>query len=148
MNAKYLIYGCLVAAALAACSSVPYAQRLSERQADYAAAAGAPVRSFRFFGSMWSWEPLGRDQLAVYTRPSTAWLLDVSGCSGLEYANVIGLTSTLHQVSVTFDKVLAGRNDFPCTITQIRPVDVVHLKAAQKQRRQVNEVPREPAATH
>lgn len=148
MNVKYLMTGCLVAGVLAACSSVPYARRLSERQAAYAAAAGAPVRSFRFYGSMWSWEPLGSDQLVVYTRPNIAWLLDVSRCMELEYANAIGLTSTLNEVSVRFDKVITGRRDFPCTIMQIRPIDVSHLKATLKQRRPVNEMPREPAATH
>lgn len=143
---RFMIAGLLLT--LVACSGVPYTQRVSERQADYAAAAGKPVNSFRFYGSMWSWEPLGRDQLVVYTRPNAAWLLDVSGCTDLEYTNAIGLTSTLHEVSVGFDKVLTGRRNIPCTITRIRPIDVAHLKAAQKQRRQVNEVPREPAVTH
>ena len=48
-----------LAVLLAACSSVPYAQRLQQRQAAYVAAAGAPVRSFRLvFGhSIYSWEP-------------------------------------------------------------------------------------------
>ena len=67
------------ALAVAGCSSVPYAQRVAERQAAYAAAAGAPVNSFRFFMPMWSWEPLGSDQVAIYTKPKEAWLLDYLG---------------------------------------------------------------------
>lgn len=129
---------------LAGCSSVPYTQRINERQAAYAAAAGPAVNSFRFYGSLWSWEPLGRDQLAVYTRPGEAWLLDVPGCNNLEYAIGIGLTSSLHQVSVGFDKVLTGRPYLPCTITRIRPIDVKRLKAAPEKPRKIEEAPRPP----
>jgi len=137
----------LLAVVLAGCSSVPYTQRVSQRQAAYAAAAGAPVRSFRFFGSLWSWEPLGSSQLVVYARPNQAWLLDVGGCIGLDFTHAIGLTSNMHQVSVGFDKVITGRRDVPCTITQIRPIDVKKLKLAQEQQRKIEEAPRpaEPA---
>ena len=83
---------------LAACSSVPYGQRLSDRQAAYAAAAGAPISSFHFFQSFWSWEPLGTDQVAVYTQPHKAYLLDVPGCTDLPFANSIGVTSSLNEV--------------------------------------------------
>jgi hypothetical protein len=139
----------LLGLSCAACSSVPYAQRMSERQAAYAAAAGAPVRSFRFF-SLYSWEPLGDTELAVYTQPNKAWLLDLGGCQELRFVNSIGLTSNLNQVMVGFDKVLTGRHNFPCTITQIRPVDVKSLKLAQQQR-QIESAAREgqpPAAAH
>jgi hypothetical protein len=113
MSAKRLLMGAVLVASLAACSSVPYAQRMSNRQAAYAAAAGEPVRNFRFF-ELYSWEPLGNSQLAVYTRPNEAWLLTVSGpCPDLDFTNVIGLTSNLHEVSINFDKVLTGRADPP-----------------------------------
>lgn len=126
---------------LGACSSVPYAQRLSERLAAYTAAAGAPVHNFRFF-SLYSWEPLSDTELAVYTRPNQAWLLDTGGCQNLQYVETIGLTSNLNQVSVGFDKVLTGRSYFPCTITQIRPVDVKRLKVEQQKLRQIRSEPR------
>ena len=135
--------------ALAACSSAPYKQRVSERQAAYAAAAGAPVKYFRFF-TLYSWEPLSDRQLAIYTRPNEAWLLDLGGgCPDISFVNTIGLTSNLNQVMVGFDKVLTGRNNFPCTISQIRPVDMKSLKAAQLQQRQIRSEPRsadKPAA--
>jgi len=77
----------LVAAVLAAgCSSVPLAQR----QAAYAAAAGAPVNSFRFFTPLWSWEALGPDQVVIYTKPKEAWLLDVPGCTDLPFTTRSG----------------------------------------------------------
>lgn len=141
------VIGCLtLAAALVACSSVPRAEREAQRRADYEAAAGPSQRSFRYFGNLWSWEPLGKDLLVIYTRPSEAWLLTVSGCTDLEYTNAIGLTSSFRQVSVGFDKVLTGRRDFPCFITAIRPVDVKRLKAAQTERRAIEEQPRSAAS--
>jgi hypothetical protein len=149
MSMPRLLLVTLLAMLLAACASAPYAQRRSERQAAYAAAAGAPVRSFRFF-SLYSWEPLSDSQLAVYTQPNEAWLLDLGGaCPQLSFANSIGITSNLDQVMVKFDRVLAGRGNFPCTIMQIRPVDVKQLKAVQQQQRQIKSEPRnvdEPAA--
>ena len=141
--------GALVLGLLCAgCSSVPYAQRMSERQAAYAAAAGAPVRSFNFF-SLYSWEPLSDTELAVYTQPNKAWLLDLGGCQELLFVNSIGLTSNINQVMVGFDKVLTGRHNFPCTITQIRPIDVKSLKLAQQKQRQIESAARssdKPAA--
>ena len=125
----------------AGCSSVPYAQRMSERQAAYAAAAGAPVRSFNFF-SLYSWEPLSDTELAVYTQPNKAWLLDLGGCQELLFVNSIGLTSNLNQVMLGFDKVLTGRHNVPCTITQIRPIDVKSLKLAQQKQRQIESAAR------
>jgi len=131
---------CVLAAA--ACSSVPYAQRQADRLAEYTAAAGAPVSSFRFL-SLYSWEPLSDTELAVYTRPNQAWLLDIDGgCTALAYTQSIGLTSYMHQVTAGFDKVLTGHRDIPCTIARIRPVDVTHLKEAQKARREIHEQPR------
>ena len=142
MKSIQLLSGLLTAGLLAGCSSVSYAQRESQRQAEYAAATGAPVRSFHFFSPMYSWEALSNQQLVVYTRPTQAWLLDVDGCPNLTFANVIGLTSSVHEVSVRFDRVLTGRENFPCTITQIRPIDVSHLRAAQQAQRKIDEQPR------
>ena len=141
MSVRQFLIGIVLTVSLAACSSVPYAQRMSNRQAAYAAAAGDPVRSFRFF-NLSSWEPLGNSQLAVYTRPNEAWLLTVSGpCPDLDFTNVIGLTSILHEVSVNFDKVLTGRT-FPCFISQIRPVNTAKLKAVEHEQRKIEEAER------
>jgi hypothetical protein len=142
----------LVAAGVLAFASLPgcatnHPERESQRQAAYRAATGAPVRSFRFFGSLYSWEPLGDRQLAVYTRPNQAWLLDVPGCNELPFATAIGLTSNMHEVTTGFDHVLTGRGNIPCTITQIRPVDMGKLKAAREARRTIEEKPRPPSGT-
>jgi Family of unknown function (DUF6491) len=142
MALKHTLLAGVAVALLAGCSSVPYTQRQAQRQAAYAAAAGAPVNSFRFFTPLWSWEPLGSDQVVIYTRPKEAWLLDVPGCTELPFANAIGLTSNLNQVSIHFDKVVTGRNQLPCAIQKIRPVDVGRLKAVQQEQRQVTPEPR------
>ena len=141
-----VILGTLLAGSmLAACSSVPYAQRLRERQAAYAAAAGAPVRHFDFF-TLYSWESLGDSQLAVYTRPNKAWLLDVSPhCPRLDYSNSIAITSFAHQVSARFDKVLTG-SPVPCVIEQIRPLDMTRLKQVERAQHAITVQPRPAAA--
>ncbi|MEO7072324.1 MAG: DUF6491 family protein [Rhodanobacter sp.] len=135
----------LAVLSLVACSSVPYAQRQATRLAEYTAVAGAPVSNFRFF-SLYSWEPLGQTTLAVYTRPNEAWLLDLDGgCRDLPFTPVIGVTSNLNQVSVRFDKVLTGRNQFPCTITGIRPLDIRRMKATRQAQRPIDIQPRAAA---
>jgi len=127
----------------AACSSVPHAQRVARQQAAYASAAGGPVRSFRFF-SLYSWEALGDRQVAIYTRPTEAWLLDLgAGCPDIEFGNSLGLTSSFGQVSVGLDRVVSGRTGFPCTISAIRPVDVKKLKAERQRQREIHETPRD-----
>lgn len=146
MSKSGLLIAATLAAALAACSSVPYTQRQQQRQAAYAAAAGAPVKSFHYF-NLWSWEPLSDSELVVYTEPSRAWLLDLDGtCQNLQFTQAIGLTSSVSQVYVGFDKVLTGRRYIPCTITQIRPIDVKKLRLEQEAQRKINTQPRQPAA--
>lgn len=134
-----------LAVALGACSSVPYAERTAQRQVAYEAAAGAPVRSFHFY-NLYSWEPLGNNQVAIYTQANRAWLLDVSPCQNLGFTNAIGLTSFGGSVSMNFDKVLVGRGFPPCFITKIRPIDVAKLKLEQEAQRKISAEPREPAA--
>ena len=145
MAVKHLLIAVAVAAALAGCARVgkDFTARTEARQQAYAAAAGAPVKSFHYF-SLWSWEPLSDDQLAVYTRANEAWLLDLDGkCRNLQFTNHIGLTSSASEVSVKFDRVLTGPPDPPCFIKQIRPVDIAKLESPQQGKpREVEETPR------
>lgn len=127
---------------LAACASAPYAQRLHQRQLDYAAAAGAPVTHLNFF-RLYSWESLGDSKLALYTKPNKAWLLDVSpNCLQLGYGNAIAVTSYLHQISVNFDRVIVAGSPVPCAIREIRPIDVARLKVLQREPHPVESRPR------
>ncbi|WP_333680991.1 DUF6491 family protein [Dyella sp.] len=137
----------LLAVLLAACQSVPYAQRLQQRQQAYSAAAGTPVRSFRLVlgEQIYSWEPLSDTQLVIYTLPSKAYLLDVWPCNNLTFTNFIGLTSFASEVQTGFDKVLTGRPYIPCVIKQIRPIDLAQFKLEKESQRHIDNVPRNDA---
>lgn len=145
MSAKTLLTAVAVVAALSACTRVgkDYTSRMEARQQAYAAAAGEPVSSFRYF-SLWSWEPLSDSELAIYTRANEAWLLDLDGkCRNLEFTNHIALTSSASEVSAKFDRVITGGADAPCFIKQIRPVDIKKLNSPQEGKpREVEEVAR------
>lgn len=146
MSKMRIVLLLLVGVILAACSDVPYAQRLQQRQQAYNAAAGAPVRSFRLMmpgTSIYSWEPLSDTQLVVYTLPNRAFLIDVWPCNNLTFTNSIGLTSFADQVQTGFDKVLTGRGYIPCMIKQIRTVDLAQLKLEKEVQRHVDSVPRD-----
>ncbi|MDR6991466.1 DUF6491 family protein [Luteimonas sp. 3794] len=123
------------ALALAACASSPRTTD-AEKYALYDAHAGEAVDHFRYFGSINGWTPLGESALAVWTRPSEAWLLDLSGpCQDLTFTPAIGLTSNMSRVSARFDKVLVRSRssiNIPCHIQQIRPLDIKAVRAAEK----------------
>ena len=110
--------------------------RDADKLALYQASAGAPVSSFRYFGSINGWTPLGDSALAIWTSPNQAYLLDVYGpCSGLEFAPAIGLTQHSHQVSARFDDVLLLERTgphIPCRIRSIRPLDVKAIRSAER----------------
>jgi hypothetical protein len=134
-----------VGALLVGCASVPYAQRLQQRQQAYTAAAGTPVRSFRLVlgASIYSWEPLSDTQLVIYTLPTRAYLIDVWPCNNLTFTNTIGLTSFADQVQTGFDKVLTGGGYVPCMIKQIRPVDLSQFKLEKESQRHVDNMQRD-----
>lgn len=118
-----------------------------EKLALYRAHAGEPVDSFQFFGQINGWTPLGDSALVVRTRPSEAWLLDLTGpCQDLEFTPAIGLTSNMSRVHARFDKVLVGGGgsiSMPCYIQQIRPLDVKALRESEQQLREARVQERE-----
>lgn len=142
---RHLLLGLGLALSLAGCATLQQQhERAVDRKAAYDAAAGKPVDSFNMF-TLYSWEPLGEDQVAIYTRPDQAYLLSFFGpCLNLPYANAIGLTSNLGQVTVNFDKVLAGGDQPPCTIRTIQPVDLGALKLVRQAQRQIRVEQRKP----
>ncbi|MFL6588205.1 MAG: DUF6491 family protein [Luteimonas sp.] len=127
---------CVATSVLAACASTS-SMTDAEKYALNDAHAGAPVDHFRYLGSINGWTPLGDEALIVWTRPSEAWLLDLSGtCQDLRSTPAIGLTSSMGRVNARFDKVLVrsrGSISMPCHIRQIRPLDVKAVRAAEKQ---------------
>ena len=137
----------LLAAALVACASTPEKQASdAAKLALYRAHAGVPVRSFHFFGRLDSWTSLDDRTVAVWTRPSEAWLLDLDGtCNGLQFTPFIGLTSSAGTVSARFDKVLvrdgSPMRNLPCIIQTIRPLDVKAIKQAERGEHDASQAP-------
>ena len=84
--------------------------------------AGAPVENFTMW-SMYKWQGLGPDKLAVWTRINEAYLLTVEQpCTHLQEAKGVIVTSQMsHQVNRRLDYVKFGSQR--CQITQIRPID-------------------------
>src|SRR5690606_19914637 len=128
----------LLALATAACATTGISQE--EKLATYRAHAGEPVSSFRYFGQINGWTSLGDRDIAVWTRPSEAWLLELSGpCPDIDYAPAITVTNQFNRVSAKFDKVTvhgAGTPRVPCTIQTIRPLDVKAIKQAERTARE------------
>jgi hypothetical protein len=120
--------------ALGACASTGLGD--DEKLEIYRTHAGAPVDSFQYFGSINGWTPLGDSAIAIWTRPSQAYLLDLYGpCSDIEYTPVISISNRMGRVYSRFDKVMVrnrGSIDMPCNIKQIRPLDVKAIKQAEK----------------
>ena len=96
----------LAATLLAGCATGPKLST-TEKLALYRDHAGEPVKDFRYFGTLNGWSPLGDAALAVWTKPSEAYLLELSGrCPDLEYAMAISITQFGNRVSARFDDVL------------------------------------------
>ena len=150
MKASMLTAACAAMLALTACAT---GARLgdAEKLALYRSHAGAPVDNFNFFGRINGWTPLGDSALVVWTKPSEAWLLDLSGpCQDIEYTPAIGLTSSMNRVYARFDKVIVnspGSMNIPCFIQQIRPLDVKAVRASEQELREAKVQEREATAT-
>ncbi len=131
--------------AFSACAADPNI-RDADRLALYRANAGASVDNFQYFGRLDGWTPLGETAVAIWTRPSEAYLLELDGtCQDLDFANAITGTNQFGRVYRRFDKVVVlgrGTSQIPCWIRDIRPIDVKALKQAEKDKRAADAVPR------
>ena len=134
----------LAALALTGCATGP---KLSgeQRLALYREHAGAPVDSFQYFGSINGWTPLGDSALALWTKPSQAYLLELNGrCPDLDFAQAITVSNQMGRVHQRFDKVIVlGRQSIkmPCFISRILPLDVKAIRQAQQDMRAAGTVP-------
>jgi Family of unknown function (DUF6491) len=83
---------------------------------------GAPVEGFTMW-SMYKWQGLGPEKLAVWTKINEAYLLTVEQpCIHLQDARGIHVTSQMsHQVNRRLDFVNFASQH--CRITEIRPID-------------------------
>jgi len=106
--------------------------------ARYLAYAGPPIQSFTWLGRFYSFEPLSKDQLVVYTTPNDAYLLKVSPPCDLRFViNAIGITSTASTVyarldSVTINSAGTGPGPWRCPIDEIRRIDYKRMRADQR----------------
>ncbi len=112
----------------------------TQKLAIYRAATGEPVNSFSYLGSINGWTPIGDSHIAVWTRPSQAYLLSFHGpCQDIDFTPVISLTSQGSRVYAGFDKVMVHNRSsiqLPCRIREIRPLDTTKVKAAEKAARE------------
>jgi hypothetical protein len=117
----------LTVALLTACSGIPLKQRDEAQRARYQAYAGAPIDRFTWLGRYDSWQPIGTNELVVWTTPFQAYLIKVAPpCQDLQFANSIGLTSTANTVSARFDSVKVRH--WRCQIQEIRPIDYQRMR--------------------
>ncbi|OLB10544.1 MAG: hypothetical protein AUH10_11915 [Gammaproteobacteria bacterium 13_2_20CM_66_19] len=121
-------------ALLAGCASgIPLHESDQEVRDRFNAYAGEPIDRLTWLGRFDSWQPVGRDELVVFTSPSDAYLLKVAQpCQNLQFANRIGVTSTAGSVSSRFDSVIVGQTPGwrdRCQIEEIRKVDYRRMKA-------------------
>ena len=112
-----------------------------EKLALYRAHARPAGRELPLLRQPHGWTPLGDSAVAIWTRPSEAYLLEVHGpCPDLDFAQAIGLTNQFGRVYTRFDKVIprvvaAVRSRFLARSSEIRPLDVKALKAAEQDAR-------------
>ena len=115
---------------LAGCSSggIPKHEDEAQVRARFGAYAGEPIDRMTWMGQYYSWEPIGENQLVVFTTPSDAYLLKVSGpCTDLKFDTSIGLTSTGSAVYSRLDSVKVRH--WRCPIAEIRKVDYRRMRA-------------------
>jgi Family of unknown function (DUF6491) len=84
--------------------------------------AGEPTQDFTMW-SLYQWQDLGPDYVAVWSAVNRVYLLKVSKpCVNLDFANGISVTSQMeHKVTARFDYVNFDKQH--CQIVEIRPID-------------------------
>ncbi len=114
--------------AMAGCTtSQEYRARQDARLAEYEAHAGAPVKQIRLYTGLDSWDALAPDRIAIFIGVNRAYLLKLRApCSGLEFQQQIGISSTNRVIDVNFDKVYFEHQ--VCFLAEIRPVDYKAMK--------------------
>ncbi|MGO9850774.1 MAG: DUF6491 family protein [Steroidobacteraceae bacterium] len=106
--------------------------------ARYLTYAGPPIAYFTWLGHFYSWEPLGKDTLVVFTVPDEAYLLKVWPPCDLRFViNAIGITSTArtvyaHTDSITTNSAETGPGRWRCPIDEIRKIDYRRMRADQR----------------
>ncbi|HEY5102080.1 MAG TPA: DUF6491 family protein [Steroidobacteraceae bacterium] len=131
MKSRIALLWLMIAGQLAACSAVSPDVKRRDMQARYLAYAGAPIDSFTYLGRYDNWTALNPSQLVIWTNITDAYLLTSQPpCTGLQFANRIGVSSTAGTVNRGLDSVLFAHQR--CPITEIRPVDYKRMLADRR----------------
>ena len=130
----------IAVASLGAACATDASLRDAERLALYQAHAGAPVRSFQYFGSLNGWTPLGEEAVALWTRPNEAYLLSFNGTlpgPGFRVRDQRDqpVRAPCTRSSTRWSCSAAARSTIPCYIREIRPLDVKAIKQAEREMR-------------
>lgn len=92
--------------------------------------AGAPEQHVPFVQYQ-NFEPVSESSLILYETMNRAYLVDIEeSCWNLPYAQGIFVNHGGNTLSIAFDSIVIG--DRSCRITEIRPLDVKAMKAAEK----------------
>lgn len=127
MNARILIAASL-ALSLAAAGTAS-----SKEKVEYAAYAGNAVPEISYT-SLYNWQRTGDKTVAVWTKPSTAYLLTLKdNCEALNGRVQVQFGG----VDPVGGKLRAGMDDvrvggIRCRIVQIQPIDLEKMKADRK----------------
>lgn len=127
----------MTAVALLASCATDRLARDAERLALYRANAGEPVQSASYFGSLNGWTPLGNGAIALWLRPSQAYLVTfVGSCPDIEFANAIRVTNQGSRIYARFDDIVpidsSPMRSMPCRIAELRPLDVKAIRAGER----------------
>ena len=128
MRANRMLGMACLALALGACASAgDYRAKQDAKLAAYEKHAGAPVKEIRMYTGLDHWDALAPDRLVVFMGVNRAYLLSLRApCSGLEFEQAIGISSSNGVINARFDKVTFDHQH--CYIDEIRPVDYKALK--------------------
>lgn len=103
-----------------------------QKRVDYAAYAGAPVGAIQF-SHLYNWERTRGNTMAVWTKPSTAYVLtfahkcDAPG--GRYTVKVGGVDGTRSVLAAGMGDVTLGQ--LRCRIVRIQPLDLAAMKLAR-----------------
>ncbi|KIQ97182.1 hypothetical protein TI01_1379 [Lysobacter sp. A03] len=133
---RNLLFATVILLVLGACASMGSRLTDEQRLEIHRAHAGAPVRSFQNFGTLYSWTALGDSALTVWTRRHQAYLLELDGrCPDLDFSHTIGFSAQGGTVFAGMDSVIVldrQNASFPCRIRQIRPIDSKAVENAER----------------
>lgn len=122
----------VLALSLGACASKgDYRDRQNAELARFESHTGKPVDQIRTFQGIDRWQALSPEKVVIWTSVNRAYLLTMRApCSGLEFQQTIGISSTNNVIDRHFDKIYFENQ--VCFLSQIQPVDYKALKQERR----------------